>query len=96
MAIPYSQTSYEQKSEKSEETDDALIDKAAGAVRRAKDQATDVVDRALVQGREAGAMVQNAPRAARDALNTSLKQQPMATLALAGAAGFLLGALWKS
>lgn len=37
-----------------------------------------------------------APGAMRNAVDTSLKQQPIATLAIAGALGFLLGALWKS
>ena len=30
------------------------------------------------------------------ALDKSLKEQPMATLAIAAAAGFVLGALWKT
>ena len=93
MATP--QTSYEKRAEDAE-TDEGLVDKAIGAVRGAADQTSDVVDRALEQGREAGAMAQKMPRATRDAVETSLKQQPMATLAIAGAVGFLLGALWKS
>lgn len=32
----------------------------------------------------------------RGAVNKSLRDQPMATLAMAGIAGFVLGAIWKS
>ena len=59
-------------------------------------QASDFAERAMEQGREMSAMAQNAPGAMREAVDTSLKQQPMVTLAVAGALSFLLGALWKS
>ncbi len=32
----------------------------------------------------------------KGAIDTSIKDQPMATLAIVGALGFVLGALWKS
>jgi ElaB/YqjD/DUF883 family membrane-anchored ribosome-binding protein len=92
MASPYSQV-------KDEAPDKAegLVDKATEAARGVADQAGDLADRAIEQGREVGAMAQKAPGAMRDALDTtSLTQQPMATLAIAGALGFLLGALWRS
>ncbi len=76
--------------------DKGLVDKASETVRSAADQATELAERALDQGREVTAMAQKAPGAMREAIDTSLKQQPMATLAIAGALGFLLGALWKS
>jgi uncharacterized protein YjbJ (UPF0337 family) len=72
------------------------VDKAAGAVRGVADRASDLADRAVEQGREIGAMAQKAPGAMREAVGDSLKQQPMATLAMVGTLGFLLGALWKS
>ena len=75
---------------------EGLVDKAAETVRGAADKASDLADRAVDQGREVGAMAQKAPAAMRDALDTSLRQQPMATLAIAGAIGFVLGAVWKS
>ncbi len=75
---------------------EGLVDKAAEAIRGVADQTTDLADRVIEQGREVGEMAQKAPVAARDAVDTSLMQQPMATLAIAGAVGFLLGALWKS
>lgn len=89
-------SSYSPTKEKISDQAEGLVDRAAEAVRGVADQATDLADRAVEQGREVGAMAQKAPAAVRDALDTSLKQQPMATLAIAGAVGFLLGALWKS
>lgn len=65
--------------------DEGLIDKATEAARGVAEQAKDVADRA-----------QRAPGAMREAIDSSLKQQPMMTLAAAGALGFVLGALWKS
>ncbi len=76
--------------------DKGLVDKASDTVRSAADQATQLAERAMEQGREVTAMAQKAPGAMREAFDTSLKQQPMATLAIVGALGFLLGALWKS
>jgi ElaB/YqjD/DUF883 family membrane-anchored ribosome-binding protein len=73
-----------------------VIDKVSAVAKDLAGQAGDLADRAIEEGREVGAMAQKAPGAMRDALDTSLKQQPMATLAIAGALGFLLGALWKS
>ena len=75
---------------------EGLVDKAAEAIRGVADETTDLADRVIEQGREVGEMAQKAPVAVRAAVDTSLKQQPMATLAIAGAVGFLLGALWKS
>lgn len=76
--------------------DKGLVDKASDTVRSAADQASELAERAMEQGREVKAMAQEAPGAMRDLVDTSLKKQPLATLAVAGALGFLLGALWKS
>jgi ElaB/YqjD/DUF883 family membrane-anchored ribosome-binding protein len=78
------------------EEDKGILERASETVREAKDQASDFAERAMEQGREATAIAQEAPAAIREAVHTSLKQQPMFTLAVAGALGFLLGALWKS
>lgn len=48
------------------------------------------------QGREAGERVQEVAGNLRSAVDKSVKDQPMATLAVVGALGFVLGALWKS
>lgn len=86
----------EQSGSRSKDQDKGLVDKATDTVRSAADQATEFAGRAMEQGREAAAMAKKAPGAMREAVDSSLKQQPMATLAIAGALGFLLGALWKS
>lgn len=48
------------------------------------------------QGREAGERIQAVARNMKDAVNNSVHDQPMATLAVAAVFGFVLGALWKS
>ena len=63
---------------------------------KASDTMHDMADRAMEQGREAAHQMQNAASTVQSAVNQSLKQQPMATLAMAAAVGFVLGALWKS
>jgi ElaB/YqjD/DUF883 family membrane-anchored ribosome-binding protein len=45
---------------------------------------------------EAGERVQEVTRNFKNAIENSLHDQPMATLAGAAAIGFVLGALWKS
>ncbi len=86
----------ESSGSKFKDEDKRLVDKASDTVRSAADHATELAERAMEQGREVTALAQKAPGAMREAVDTSLKQQPMATLAIAGALGFLLGALWKS
>lgn len=78
------------------DTADAVAGKATETARVVADQANELADRAVQQGREFGAMAQQVPGAAKNAIDTSLKQQPMATLAVAAVLGFALGALWKS
>jgi ElaB/YqjD/DUF883 family membrane-anchored ribosome-binding protein len=48
------------------------------------------------QGREAGQRVQEVAGNVKTAVDKSLRDQPMATLAVAAAMGFVVGALWKS
>jgi ElaB/YqjD/DUF883 family membrane-anchored ribosome-binding protein len=67
-------------------------DKIAGL----KDKATDQLNRVADQGREAGESVQEVAGNLKGAVDKSVKDQPMATLAMATAFGFVLGALWKS
>ena len=50
----------------------------------------------LEQGREAGEQVQEVAGNIKGAVDKSVKDQPMATLAVVAALGFVLGALWKS
>ena len=48
------------------------------------------------QAREAGEKVQEVASTVDTTVRQSLKNQPMATLAVVLAVGFVLGALWKS
>jgi ElaB/YqjD/DUF883 family membrane-anchored ribosome-binding protein len=84
------------RDEPKENAVEGIVDRAAEAARGAAEQASDLADRAIQQGREVGAMAQNVPAAMREAVDTSMKQQPMMTLAVVATLGFVLGALWKS
>jgi ElaB/YqjD/DUF883 family membrane-anchored ribosome-binding protein len=48
------------------------------------------------QGRETGERMQEVASNFKGALDKSVRDQPMATLATAAMVGFVLGALWKS
>lgn len=78
------------------ETASGVMDKATEAVKGTAEQASDLAGRVADKGREATEAVQEVSRTLKDALDTSLKDQPMATLAVAAALGFVLGALWRS
>jgi ElaB/YqjD/DUF883 family membrane-anchored ribosome-binding protein len=73
-----------------------MADKAADQFRNVADQAEAAANRALEQGKEAGERVQEVAGNVKGAVDRSVKDQPMATLAVAAALGFVLGALWKS
>jgi ElaB/YqjD/DUF883 family membrane-anchored ribosome-binding protein len=62
-----------------------VADRVEGVAGAAADQVRDVTDRA---GEVAGNL--------KGAVDKSVKNQPMATLAIAAGVGFVLGALWKS
>jgi ElaB/YqjD/DUF883 family membrane-anchored ribosome-binding protein len=47
------------------------------------------------RSRDAGERMQEVAGNLKGAVDKSVKEQPMATLALAAIAGFVLGALWK-
>jgi ElaB/YqjD/DUF883 family membrane-anchored ribosome-binding protein len=73
-----------------------LKDKATDQFGKAVDQAERVANRVSEQGREAGERMQEVAGNFKGALDKSIKDQPMATLASAALVGFVLGALWKS
>ena len=73
-------------------TIDKATDKAQGVAR----QVEDLAGKAVEQGREAGERVQEVAGNVKGAVDKSIKDQPMTTLAAAAAVGFVLGALWKS
>jgi ElaB/YqjD/DUF883 family membrane-anchored ribosome-binding protein len=73
-----------------------IADKATDQFNRFADQAEGVASRVAEQGREAGEKVQEVAGNFKGAVDKSVKDQPMATLAVVAAVGFVLGALWKS
>ena len=73
-----------------------IVDKAADKFRYVADQAEHLAGRVAEQGREAGEKVQEVAGNIKGAVDKSVKDQPMATLAMAAVVGFVLGALWKS
>ena len=73
-----------------------MADKAAGAVKDLAGQAQDVAGRVADQGREASDGVQEVAGNIKGAIDKSVSDQPMATLAVAAMVGFVLGAIWKS
>ena len=73
-----------------------LKDKATDQFSRAADQVEGVASRVAEQGREAGERMQEVAGNFKGAVDKSIKDQPMATLAGAAVVGFVLGALWKS
>jgi ElaB/YqjD/DUF883 family membrane-anchored ribosome-binding protein len=75
---------------------DKMADKAKDQFRGAAEQAENVANRVAEQGREVGERVQEVAGNFKSAVDRSVKDQPMATLAMAAVVGFVLGALWKS
>lgn len=81
--------------EKATEQFERMADKASDQFKHVADRAEDVATRAAAQGREAGERVQEVAGNFKGAVDKSVKEQPMATLAMAAVLGFVLGALWK-
>lgn len=71
-------------------------DKVSDQFGKAADQAERAATRVADQSRQAKERMQEVAGNFQGALNKSVKDQPMATLASAAIAGFVLGALWKS
>ena len=70
--------------------------RAADAVGRAAAHAEQTHEELLAQSAELSANVQKVGKNFSKALDKSIADQPMTTLGLAVAAGFVLGALWKA
>jgi ElaB/YqjD/DUF883 family membrane-anchored ribosome-binding protein len=82
--------------DKATEQFEKLADKATDQFGRVADTVESVAGRVAEQGREAGERVQEVAGNIKGAVDKSVKDQPMATLAVAAMVGFVLGALWKS
>jgi ElaB/YqjD/DUF883 family membrane-anchored ribosome-binding protein len=73
-----------------------LKDKASDQMSKVASQAESMANRVTEQGREATERMGEVAGNLKGAVDRSVKDQPMATLAVAAAVGFVLGALWKS
>jgi ElaB/YqjD/DUF883 family membrane-anchored ribosome-binding protein len=72
-----------------------LADTATDHVHNATDYAEDLAGKVAEQARAYGDKAQEVVKAFRPYVEKSMKEQPMATLAVASVIGFVLGALWK-
>ncbi|HXF55770.1 MAG TPA: hypothetical protein VNK52_16775 [Hyphomicrobiaceae bacterium] len=82
--------------EKATDQFERMADKATEQFRQVADKAEGIAERVAEQGREAGERVQQVAGNLKGAVDRSVKEQPMTTLAIAAVVGFVLGALWKS
>jgi ElaB/YqjD/DUF883 family membrane-anchored ribosome-binding protein len=82
--------------EKLGEAASELASKAGEKVDRVIHEADATVRTIGAQGRDAGERVTEVAGNVKTAIDKSLKEQPMATLAIAAALGLVVGALWKS
>jgi len=81
--------------ERAAERVENMADRATDQLRSMADRATEAAGRVAEQGREAGERMQDVAGNFKGAVDKSIRDQPMATLALAAIAGFVLGAIWK-
>jgi ElaB/YqjD/DUF883 family membrane-anchored ribosome-binding protein len=73
-----------------------IKEKASEQLGRVGERAQGVASNMAGQGREAGQRMQEVASNFKGALDKSVRDQPMATIAAAALVGFVLGALWKS
>lgn len=71
---------------------DDIADKAANLAEKTGEQ----IERFAEQGRQATEQVQVVAENFKTAVDKSVKEQPLTTLAVAAGLGFVIGALWKS
>jgi ElaB/YqjD/DUF883 family membrane-anchored ribosome-binding protein len=86
---------YGSRSDLSDKASD-LKDKATDQFKRTGDRVEGVASGAADQMREAGDRAGEVAGNFKSAVDKSVKDQPMATLAMVAAVGFVLGAIWKS
>jgi len=79
--------------EKATDQFEKMADKATDQFRSVADKTEDVANRVAEQGREVGERVQEVAGNFKSAVDRSVKDQPMATLAMVAIVGFVLGAL---
>lgn len=73
-----------------------IKEKATDAFETVASRAEQAAHRVADQGREVGENFQEVGGNIKSAVDRSIEDQPMATLALAAIMGFVLGAIWKA
>lgn len=96
MAQGTRETNIHEAKEKATNQFERVADQASEAFRSTADRAESMARQVADQGREAGERVQEVAGNLKGAVDRSVKDQPMVTLAVAAVVGFVLGALWKS
>ena len=87
------QSQYGGRSDLSDRASD-LKDQATGQIKKVAERVEGLASDAVDQLRETGAG--EVAGNLKGAIDKSVKDQPMATLAMAAALGFVLGAIWKT
>jgi ElaB/YqjD/DUF883 family membrane-anchored ribosome-binding protein len=87
------QSQYGGRSDLSDKAQD-LKDQATGQIKKAAEQVEGYASEAMDKLRDSGAG--EVAGNLKGAVDKSVKDQPMATLAMAAAVGFVLGAIWKA
>jgi len=103
MAYPNNAQLQSDLEERAAKTGQAIADKAADLAGKASDQLDKAADSAnatlksmSATSREAGERVGQVAGNVKSAIDKSVSDQPMTTLAMAAAVGFIIGAIWKS
>ena len=87
------QSQYGGRSDLSDKAQD-LKDQATGQIKKAAEHVEGYASEAMDKLRDTGAG--EVAGNLKGAVDKSVKDQPMATLAMAAAVGFVLGAIWKA
>ena len=72
-----------------------MADVATDKLKNVTESAEEITGKLTEQAREYGEKAQEAVHNFKPYVEKSMKEQPMATLGIAAAIGFVLGALWK-
>jgi ElaB/YqjD/DUF883 family membrane-anchored ribosome-binding protein len=95
-ATNYSNPNRDETARRASDRASDFAESANQQIDRALDSAEQVARQVAEQGREATERVGEVAGNIKGAVDKSVRDQPMATLAVAAAVGFVLGALWKS
>lgn len=86
----------EHTGERTAKTAEELTAKAADFAERTSEEVQRVANNVASQSREATEQLQEVAQNFKSAVDKSVNDQPLTTLAVAAGLGFVIGALWKS